>query len=356
MSDIYDALRIRLDTMSTGFPETEKRSEIAILKQLFEEEEAELFLALSPILETPEAAAERLGRDRSQLATMMETMAQKGLLFRRRKDGVASYGTVPYVVGIMEFQVKNIETNRSLAKDMAIYARDGFLASLQSLSTPHQRAVPINTDIVYKWPVAPYEDAISILRDQKKIAVANCVCRTVARKVSPHQCDKPLETCMMFGTAADYYVENGMGREIDFQEALSILKLCDESALVIQPVNSKKAGAICACCGDCCGMLTSLKMQKKPAESVRSNYFAEIDEQECTGCEICLERCQMGAITVEDGTALMNADRCIGCGLCVTTCPAEAIALIRKPEYQIYEPPENSLDMYIRMGKERGMI
>lgn len=355
MADVYEALRTRLDTMSTGFPSTEKRSEINILKQLFSEDEAELFLALSPILETPEAAAERLGRDSLKLATMMETMACKGLLFRRRKDGAASYGTVPYVVGIMEFQVKNLETNRDLAKDMAIYARDGFLRSLQSLETPHQRAIPVNTDIVYKWPVAPYEDAIAILRGQKKIAVANCVCRTVARKVSSHQCDKPLETCMMFGTAADYYVENGMGREIEFEEALSILKVCDQKALVIQPVNSKKAGAICACCGDCCGMLTSLKMQEKPAESVKSNYFAQINGDECTGCEICLERCQMGAITV-DGTALLNLDRCIGCGLCVTTCPAEAISLIKKPDDQLYEPPDTNLAMYMKMGMERGIF
>jgi ferredoxin len=287
---------------------------------------------------------------------MMETMAKKGLLFRLRKNGVAKYSCVPYVVGLMEFQVNTLKTDKTLARDMAIYAMDGFLASLQSLETHHQRSIPINTGIVSQWPVAPYEDAIAMLKKQKRIAVANCACRSVTRQVVPDQCDKPLETCMMFGSGADYYIENGMGREIDFEEAVSILKLCDDHALVVQPVNSKNAGAICACCGDCCGMISSLKMQARPAASVKSNYYAQIDKDACTGCEICLDRCQMEAITIEDDIAVLNRDRCIGCGLCVTTCPSEAASLVKKPADQLYDPPENHVEMYMKMGRERGLM
>lgn len=357
MSAVYESLRKKLDTMSTGFPETESKSEISILKHLFSEEEARLFLDLTPFPETPEAYAERAGRDSSELAEMMESMAKRGLLFRLRdEEGIASYSCVPYLVGIMEFQVKKLETDKKLAFDMAIYAKEGFLASLQTTDTPHQRAVPVNTGIVTQWPVAPYEDAVGILKNQKKIAVANCVCRSVTNQLIPEQCDKPLETCMVFGKSAEYYIENGMGREIDFQEAESILKLCDEHAMVVQPLNSKNAGAICACCGDCCGMLISLKMQAKPAEAVKSSYYAVIDSDECTGCEVCLDRCQMEAITIEEGAALLDIDRCIGCGLCVTTCPADAVRLLKKPEEDLYDPPKDHIDMYIKMGTERGMI
>ena len=53
MENIYEKLRIRLDELATGYPETESKVEIRLLERLFTEEEAELFLQLSPILENP---------------------------------------------------------------------------------------------------------------------------------------------------------------------------------------------------------------------------------------------------------------------------------------------------------------
>jgi len=356
MSDVYEKLRERLDQWSTGFPETPGKAEIKVLKHMFSEEEAALFLDLSPVPETVDAVSSRLGRDRDELADKLEAMAKKGQLFRLRKNGEPRYSAVPFIVGVMEFQLKHFETNAALAKDMAVYGMSGFVKSLASLETPHQRSVPINTELVTTWPIAPYDDAIAILKRQKKIAVANCVCRTMVRKVTDKLCDKPIETCMLFGMSADYYIENGMGREIDVDEAIKILELCDEHAMVVQPLNSKNSGAICACCGDCCGMMNSLKMRDKPAEAVKSSYFAVIDQDACVGCEVCLGRCQIGAITMIDERAHLNLDRCIGCGLCVTKCPGEAIRLQKKPENQLYDPPENHMDMYIRMGIERGKI
>jgi len=53
---------------------------------------------------------------------------------------------------------------------------------------------------------------------------------------------------------------------------------------------------------------------------VFSNYFARVVPDLCTGCETCLERCQMDAFLLDQkGLAVVNKDRCIGCGLCVTT-------------------------------------
>lgn len=356
MNDVYEKLRARLDEWSTGFPETPGKAEIKVLKHMFSEEEAALFLDLSPVPETPDEVALRLGRDKDELEKMLEGMAFKGQLFRLRKNGMARYSAIPFVVGVMEFQLKHFGSNPALSKDMAVYGMSGFVKSLASLETPHQRSVPINTELVSAWPIAPYDDAIAILKKQKKIAVANCVCRTMVRNVTTELCDKPLETCMMFGMTADYYIENGMGREIGVDEAIKILELCDEHAMVVQPLNSKNSGAICACCGDCCGMMNSLKMRDKPAEAVKSSYFAVIDQDACVGCEVCLDRCQIGAIIMVDERAQLNLDRCIGCGLCVTKCPGEAIHLQKKPENQLYDPPENHMDMYIRMGIERGTI
>ncbi|MFH1933824.1 MAG: 4Fe-4S binding protein [Pseudomonadota bacterium] len=158
----------------------------------------------------------------------------------------------------------------------------------------------------------------------------------------------------MFGSHAHYYVENGMGRYISKEEAHEIAKRNEEVGLVMQPFNSQKAGGMCSCCGDCCGMLRSLKKQPVPASVVQSNYFAEVDAEECAACEICLDRCQMEAISIVDDIAVINLDRCIGCGLCVTTCSTDALRLVKKADAHQYQPTKSGAETYIRIAMERG--
>jgi Pyruvate/2-oxoacid:ferredoxin oxidoreductase delta subunit len=281
MSDVYESLRKHLDDLAVGFPETESKIEIRLLKQVFTEEEAEFFILLLPLMESPDDAAKRLKRDPDEVAELMERMAKKGLLFRQRKDDRVRYAAVPWVVGIFEFQVKSM--NKDFARDNEEYFEKAFLHKLQSHKTPVLRTIPINRQIV-------------------------------------GDCDKPKENCFMFGSHADYYAENGMGRYITKEEARQIVLKNEETGLVMQPFNSKKVGGMCSCCGDCCGMLRSLKKQPNPAEAVQSNYYARVDEELCSGCETCVDRCQMEAIDVVDDISTISLNRCIGCGLCWPVC------------------------------------
>ncbi|UCF92030.1 MAG: 4Fe-4S binding protein, partial [Desulfobacterales bacterium] len=346
MEDVYERLRARLDDLATGFPATESKVEIRILKRLFAEEEAELFLQLAPFLEAPDDVAQRLNREPEEIRAMMEQMARKGLLFRKRKDALVRYAAVPYVVGIYEFQVKSMDPE--LARDHEAYFETAFGRRIQTFKTPVLRTIPINRQLVADWPVAPYEDVLAIIDNQERIAIAPCICRTEA-KLTERECDKPLENCFSFGSHADYYVENGMGRYITREQAREIVINNERAGLVMQPFNSQKVGGMCSCCGDCCGVLRSLKMQPVPAGAVQSNYFARVDEGECTGCETCLDRCQMEAVDVTDGIAAVNRERCIGCGLCVTTCPTAAIRLSKKAKEQLYEPPQTGAETYLRI-------
>lgn len=166
-------------------------------------------------------------------------------------------------------------------------------------------------------------------------------------------CDRPMESCLVFGPGAQYYHENGLGRFIDQQEALHILEDAERTGLVLQPSNAQKVVNICTCCGCCCQILKNLKSLPNPASYVASNFVANIDADLCIGCCACLERCQMDAIRVEDEVAILDGGRCIGCGLCVPTCTAEAITLVSKPESERTVPPGSFMEMYQKMARDR---
>ncbi|MHC1786547.1 MAG: ATP-binding protein [Christensenellales bacterium] len=59
--------------------------------------------------------------------------------------------------------------------------------------------------------------------------------------------------------------------------------------------------------------------------------IVSIDEARCTGCGLCAEACQEGAIQMVDGKArLMRDDYCDGLGHCLPSCPADAISIVER--------------------------
>jgi len=347
--DTYENLADHLNRLPAGFPRTPTGVEMRILRRLFTPEEAALATLLSMKPESPAEIAARTHKSVSEVAQKLEEMACKGLIFRLRKGSETRYMAAQFVIGIWEYHVNDLDLE--LIKDMNEYIPYFFDQSYY-LRTPQLRTIPIPAAINAEQTVMPYEEARRIINDQDKIVVAPCICRK-EHQMAGSGCDKPLESCLVFGPGAAYYEENGMGRPIDHEEALRILKHAEEVGLVLQPSNAKKVVNICTCCGCCCQILKNLKKLPKPAEFVASNYYAIVDRAECTGCETCLERCQMDAIQMEAGTAMINGDRCIGCGLCVPTCPDAAITLVEKPEDNRCEPPRHFMETYMRIAKER---
>jgi Na+-translocating ferredoxin:NAD+ oxidoreductase subunit B len=349
---VYQRLREQLDQYSVGYPATASGIEIKILQRLFTEEEALMYLEMTMMLESPGEVAARTGRDPAAAAELLETMAAKGLLFRQRKNDMVKYAAVAFVIGSYEFQLKNMD--RELAEMVEQYMEEGLLDFSPGKNILPLRTIPIQKSIEVSHPVAPYAQAREILRTKEKIALADCICR-VQQGLLDKGCGKPREVCLSFGSHADYYVENKMARYITQEEALAVLDTCEQAGLVNQPANMVNPGGMCNCCGDCCGVLRSLAKMARPADAVYNDYYAAVDPDVCAACETCLDRCQIGAITMSDHpAAFVNPDRCIGCGLCVTTCPTGAVAMQLKPEEQRVKPPASGRKLMTKTATVRG--
>ena len=50
----------------------------------------------------------------------------------------------------------------------------------------------------------------------------------------------------------------------------------------------------------------------------------------CLGFGNCVKKCPYGAISIENGVAVVNRESCVGCGICLDACPKGVIELIPK--------------------------
>ncbi len=347
--DVYKRLSEFLDKMPGGFPSTESGVEIKILKRFFTPEEAELELHLTPMPESASAIAERAGMDESKAAEMLDSMAKQGSIMRVKTEAATLYLAISFVVGIYEFHLNSID--RELAELMEEYLP--YLGMVwTSVKTKQLRVVPVTSALEGSPAVAPYNQLREMVKTQEIASVADCICRK-EQALMGNKCDKPQDLCFQFGMAAEYYIENDMARQISIDEALKLLDVAEENALVPSITNAKNMVNICCCCGCCCGILRGMKLLPRPADHVVSSYQAKIDPELCSACETCIERCQVDAI-IENGDVMeVDLARCIGCGLCVSTCPDEAISMVAKPDAEI--PPDNIVTMMMQIAKERGL-
>jgi len=312
----YEELREFLDQFPIGFRKTESGVEIEILKRLFTEEEAELatFLTIRP--ERARSIARRAGKNLAEIEKKLDSMAKKGLIFRARRDNKTLYNAAPFMIGLYEYSgASNI---------------------------PGFKVIPLEETIQTETTLFPYQMLEESIRNARVIAVADCVCRKESQLLG-EGCDHPMETCLSFGTAAEYYIENEMGRKLTSEQAIQIIKEADEAGLVHAGANSTHLSNICNCCPCCCISMKGMTQFGQDKQKFMNAVFESIiDEELCVACENCVERCPVKAITIED-IAIVNRDLCLGCGLCASVCPEEAISL--KPREDCEEPFNRVLEM-----------
>jgi electron transport complex protein RnfB len=327
--ETFVKLREYINNNSFAFPGTSSGVELKILKQLFTPEDAEMILKLKPSREreTADQIAKRTGLDRNIVEKELESLSKKGLIFRIRRAGVTIYNLAPFMIGLYEYSVNKVDED--LAHLYREYFDTKFIYELAKRNTPGFKVIPIEETIEPDTVLVPYQKLKESVKEARVISVAECICRKEGRLVRGG-CDKdyPTENCLSFGAAAEYYIENGIGREITAEEAIKILDEADEAGLVHAGANKTHLSNICNCCPCCCGLMRGITQFGFDKHKFMNAIFESIiDKDLCIACNNCVERCPVGAISMEEDFAVVDRNKCLGCGLCHRTCPEEAITL-----------------------------
>jgi ferredoxin len=332
-SHVYERLADALDRLPNGFTRTASKVEIAILRKIFSLEEASLAGQLSGHREPLDVIAERVGLSMEEAGTKLMRMAQGGLVLFAQKDGKLLFRLAPFIVGIYEAQLDAMD--HELAHLVEDYLVNGGAVGIMKPQPALHRVVPAQRAVKSEW-ILPYDDVRQILLSAKSYGLRDCICRVQQELIGRRQCDFPLRTCLYFSP-----FENPPGAlDVTREEAVEFLDKAEEIGLVHTVSNVMKGvGYVCNCCGCCCGILRGINDYGIEKSVAQANYFAVIDPDECLGCGTCVLRCQVHAISYEDGVSVVDRKRCIGCGLCVTGCPSNVAKLQRRPDTELVHPP-----------------
>jgi len=352
--ELYLKLAKALDTLPNGFPATESGVEIKILKRIFRPEDIDLFCDLKLKFETAEQISERTGRALEGLENHLLEMQHRGQVFGVNMGGINVFRMMPWVFGIYEFQLPHLDRElAAMCEEYMMVFNKQFSKSKPQL----MQVVPVEEEIPNKQQSLPYEKVSNIIENSQSFAVFECICKK-EKHLLGKGCDKPLEVCTAYAPIPGVFDAVPHYRSMTKEEAYSLLNKSEEAALVHLTWNAESGHYfICNCCGCCCHVLASInKLGMNASDVVNSYYYAEIDPDECTVCNTCIdERCQVGAIEEGDDANRIIREKCIGCGLCVTTCPSEAIMLIRKDASEIVPPPKDEMEWYDKRANEMGL-
>jgi electron transport complex protein RnfB len=350
MQDPYEQLAQALDRLPNGFPRTQSGVEIAILKKIFVPAEAVLACQLSGNYEPLPQIAERVGLTVEETRERLVSMAKSGLIWFQRGEDQLEFRVAPFIVGIYEAQGEAID--HELAHLFEHYMAEGGAAGIMKPQPALHRVIPAQEAVKSEW-ILPYDDVHKILLSAKSFTLSDCICRRQQEHLGHRKCDFPVKACLSFSSREPSNGSSGLSKE----EALAALDTFEATGLVHTVSNvADGVGYVCNCCGCCCGILRGITDFGIQESVACANYFATIDPAICLDCGICIERCQVHAITSAGGSSVVDRQRCIGCGLCVTGCPNHAAELQPKPKIEVVHPPTNFTDWEQQRLRNRGLI
>ncbi len=352
-SDVYERLAQRLEALPNGFTRTRSGIELKVLRKIYTEDEAEITCNLKLVPETPEAIAERLGRDPATMGEKLEEMVKRGEIGGVGPKGQRMYHLIPFIIGIYEFQLERMD--KEMAELMEEYIAEGLFEGIGKNKPEFMHTIPIEQGIDAQLEVHPYESVREMMDKAKVFVTRDCICRK-EQEVLGKRCEKPTGNCITMSENEHAFDGAYGGRIVSHEEAERIMKEAEEAGLVHATMSmTDDTYHFCNCCACCCGLLRGVTKFNAPGMLAKSNYWASIDPETCVACGTCAdERCPMGAISDQGDYFEVNRERCIGCGVCIPTCPSESISLVRKPADQCIQPPSSMVTWMVERSMDTG--
>ena len=353
-SKSYIELAEVLDMIPNSFAHTEDEIHLKLLKKIFSPEEAFIASKLKLTGITKEDLASIIHLPDIKTVKILESMNKKGQIRAwTRKDGVRKYGLMPFVVGIYEEQLDKMD--KELAGLIEEFLEKSKAKGLFDTEPAIFKVIPINKEIKTELEIFPYENAESMINDAKSWGIRKCICK-IQQEHLGNPCSFPSTVCLNFSQKENAFDNHEITKPISKDEALKYLWQAEEAGLIHCSMNVKEGhNYICNCCTCCCGILKGLTKHKQPHAFVNSNYQAHVDETECIGCEICLDRCQFDALSMYDEICNVNTDKCVGCGVCTISCDQDALHLISRDSTQITDPPETQREWMTQKAISRNV-
>jgi Pyruvate/2-oxoacid:ferredoxin oxidoreductase delta subunit len=356
----YKNLEERLNQFPQGAPPS--KTLYKILSILFSEKEAEIVAKLPIRPFTVKTAAKILKLDKVKTENILDELASRAILLDTQQNGEKRYVLPPPMAGFFEFSMMRTrqDIDQQLLAELYyqyLNVEEDFIKDLFLGSETKLGRVYVNEEVLSKdnmVHILDFEKASHIIESSEHIGISTCYCRHKMHHMDK-ACDAPLDICMTFNTTADSLIRHGHARRVETSECIELLHKAYEHNLVQCGENVRENPTfICNCCGCCCEALVAAKKFGNLHPVQTTHFIPEIYHQECSQCEICIDKCPIDAITKENGRIKINKDVCLGCGVCVRSCPNQTIELKRRDAEII--TPVNSVHRTVMMAVERGKL
>lgn len=348
---IYQDLRKKMASIGTGISlGNGDAAGYKFLMSVFTEEEAAAIIPMKYQWQTPAEYASLTGKTQEEAGALLWQLSKDGKIYRKRsEDGDYVYQPAPKAHGVWEWHVD--EQTPDWVPDFWIGTNLGTAYSPMTPDNPYPftRTMPIGKDVLGEGEsLLPYDDLEKYIRDASCRVVWTCACAEAYRKggvplpegIGHVDEIHDLETCLVLNDMAEFYQENGWGRELTVDQALTHFRGLAARGYVPQTYNSQKGEVICFCKGMVCGLLMGRKYRANTNQT-HQNYIRRDNLSLCIGCGACVKACPIDIVKVEKGKSVFDGALCLGCGICVRACPTDAIKIYQKSDFV---PPEDMIE------------